>query len=279
MIWNRNSALNRKRYSPNMERVGGFAAAPALIIVAAIGMLAVGGFLFYRADSEVFVSSSDPLLVRGNGEGVAPAPPSMASSSQKEVIGTPAPVQKKPEPKYTDIEAQSQLKDPPRVIKALYVTSWTGSLDSRMNELIETIDTTELNAIVIDIKDYSGYVTYDSALPEVLKYGARQVRMPHLNSLIKELHEKNIYVIARLSVFQDLILSKARPDLAVHSAATGGLWRDRKGISWIDASNEEAWAYNIAIAKEAASRGFDEINFDYIRFPSDGNISDMVFLH
>lgn len=247
------------------------------LILAIVGTV-IGGVLFYNADSELAFSINDDR-VTGEAAGEASST-AIASSSVNGIIGTSTAkiTPEATQQKSKDIGPQSQLKNPPRVIKALYVTSWTGSLDSRMNELIRTIDTTEINAIVIDIKDYSGYVAYDSALPDVHKYGAEQIRMPRLNALIKKLHDKNIYVIARLSVFQDPILSKARPDLAVHSAATGGLWKDRKGITWIDASNEEAWAYNIAIAKEAASRGFDEINFDYIRFPSDGNMADMVFL-
>ncbi|MEK7520940.1 MAG: putative glycoside hydrolase, partial [Patescibacteria group bacterium] len=72
-------------------------------------------------------------------------------------------------------------------------------------------------------------------------------------------------------------LAAARPDLAVKSKKNGKTWRDKKNLSWVDAASEEAWEYNIAVAKDAAGRGFDEINFDYIRFPSDGNLNDADF--
>ena len=91
------------------------------------------------------------------------------------------------------------------------------------------------------------------------------------------MHDQGIYVIARIAVFQDPILAKNRPDLAVQSKSTGTTWFDRQNLAWTDPASLEVWDYNLAIAKDAANRGFDEINFDYIRFPSDGDIADMVF--
>jgi len=174
---------------------------------------------------------------------------------------------------YGDIEAQEPLQDPPEVIKAVYATSWSAGSQSKMDYLIDLINTTELNAIVIDIKDYSGLVAYDTDVPQVNEYNAEEIRITRPNALIKRLHDNGIYVIARQTVFQDPALVAARPDLAVKNSATGGVWKDRKGISWIDPASKEAWDYNIAISRDAAERGFDEINFDYIRFPSDGDLS------
>ena len=134
-----------------------------------------------------------------------------------------------------------------------------------------------MNAVVVDIKDYSGYVAYDIDLPEVKKYKAKEIRIPRLNALIERLHNEKIYVIGRITIFQDLILAEARPDLAIHSRKGGGLWLDHKKLAWIDPDAKEAWDYNIAIAKDAVKRGFDELNFDYIRFASDGNLGDMKF--
>ncbi|MCX6761013.1 MAG: hypothetical protein NTZ84_02850, partial [Candidatus Nealsonbacteria bacterium] len=103
--------------------------------------------------------------------------------------------------------------------------------------------------------------------------------------LVKQLHDENIYVIARISVFQDPVLANARPDLAVlsrskllnQSTSSYALWTDNWGLSWADPSAKEVWKYNASIAKDALSYGFDELNFDYVRFPSDGDLSDMVF--
>lgn len=176
-----------------------------------------------------------------------------------------------------DIENQSPLTDPPQVIKAVYVTSHTAGTQSRINALIDLIKQTELNAVVIDIKDYSGYVAYDIKDEDVERYGAKEIRIPRINSLIRRLHDEGIYVIARITIFQDPVLAAARPDWAIKNAVTGDLWRDNKGIAWIDPAAKEAWEYNIRIAKDAAGRGFDELNFDYIRFPSDGDLSVMSF--
>jgi len=179
--------------------------------------------------------------------------------------------------RIADIEPQDPLRNPPEIIKAVYATSWSASSETKMDYLIGLINGTELNAIVIDIKDFSGLVLYDIDFEDVEEYEAKEVRIFRINALIKRLHDEGIYVIARQTVFQDPALVAARPDLAVRNNVTGGVWEDRKGLSWIDPASKEAWDYNIAIARDASNRGFDEINFDYIRFPSDGDLSVMGF--
>lgn len=189
-----------------------------------------------------------------------------------------------------DIQPQKPLSNPPAVIKAIYATGWSAGSQAKIQYFIDLINSTELNAIVIDIKDFSGAVLYDIQDEDVMRYGAKQVRIPRINTLIKKLHDDGIYVIARQTIFQDPILAKARPDLAIQkdivtsaviAATTTGrvAWLDSKGLGWVDAGAKEVWDYNIAIARDAASRGFDEINFDYIRFPSDGTIESMRFNH
>ncbi|MEK7549314.1 MAG: putative glycoside hydrolase [Patescibacteria group bacterium] len=183
----------------------------------------------------------------------------------------------KPIDKNADIEPQKPLANPPKEIKAIYLTAWSAGNSKKVDEIIKLIKDTELNAVVIDIKDYSGYVAYDIDIPEVKKYKARKIMISKINSLIKKLHDENIYIIARITVFQDPVLAKARPDLAIKSRKTDDVWLDRKKLAWIDPTAKEAWDYNISIAKDAANRGFDELNFDYIRFASDGNLNDMAF--
>ncbi len=177
-----------------------------------------------------------------------------------------------------DIEKQKSLPSPPAVVKGIYATSWSAGSASRVKYLTDLIEGTELNAIVIDIKDYSGYVAYRTGVPEIAASGAEgDIRILRPNALIKTLHDKNIYVIGRISVFQDSILAKAHPELALKDKATGKLWLDRKELAWLDAAGREAWDYNILIGKDALSRGFDEINFDYIRFASDGDLSNISY--
>lgn len=150
-------------------------------------------------------------------------------------------------------------KPAPRVVKGLYLTANSAGNEKKMSEIIALIEATELNAVVIDIKDYSG---------RVFLAGARTV--------IDRLHEKDIYVIARQTVFQDPLLAQTKPEWAIRSAA-GGWWRDDKGLAWVDPTRQEVWEYNLAIAKEAIELGFDEINFDYVRFPSDGNLKTAIY--
>lgn len=121
-------------------------------------------------------------------------------------------------------------------------------------------------------------MAYQTNLAEVKKYGADSQRIKDIGQLIEKLKEEGIYLIARITVFQDPILAKARPDIAIKkNSDPNSLWLDSSGIAWLDPAAQESWQYNAAIAKEAYQLGFDEINFDYIRFPSDGNLADMKF--
>jgi hypothetical protein len=168
----------------------------------------------------------------------------------------------------------------PDSVRGIYMTSWIASSQSLRENLVKIADETEINTIVIDIKDYSGKIVYPIENNEKLKaFGSEEVRVRDLKEFIKELHKKNIYVVGRVAVFQDAYFVKHRPDLAVKTKDGSQVWKDRKGISWIDAGSREYWDYIIMVAKESHKIGFDEINFDYIRFPSDGNMKDISFPH
>jgi len=171
----------------------------------------------------------------------------------------------------------------PAVVKSVYVTGWSAGSSSYLNYLSSLFETTGINSVVVDIKDSSGYVYYNSGVPEVKKYNLYNYSIKDIDALVKFFHDKNIYVIGRISVFEDPMYSKNRKDLAVYNTKettdvlTPVLWADKNGLSWMDPSSKEVWDYNIALAKDAISHGFDEINFDYIRFPSDGDFSNMGF--
>jgi hypothetical protein len=170
-----------------------------------------------------------------------------------------------------------RLENPPKIIKGIYLTAYTAADSKRVNELIDLIKKTELNAVVIDIKDYSGYILFDTKSDYLKKFGTEKIIIKDLEGLIKKLHQEGIYTIARITVFQDPILAKNRPDLAVKSKTTKMPWKDRKGLLWLDPASVEVWNYIFVISKVATRLGFDELNFDYIRFPSDGNLDDMEF--
>lgn len=164
-----------------------------------------------------------------------------------------------------------------RVVKALYLTAYSAGSPKKLNEIIALIDRTELNAVVIDIKDYSGFVLYDSDVPFVDELGFEKVQMRDVRGVLQTLHDHGIFAIARQTVFQDPVLAERKSEWAI-KMKDGRLWRDYKGLSWVDPTRQEVWDYNMAIAKEAIRLGFDEINFDYVRFPSDGNLSSVAFV-
>jgi len=165
----------------------------------------------------------------------------------------------------------------PDPLKAIYMTSWVSGTPSLRENIIKLIDDTEINSVVIDIKDDTGRISYEVSDPDLHKIFSWENRIPDARELIARLHDKDIYVIGRISVFQDPFYTKLHPELAVKRASDGGVWKDYKGLSFIDVGAEEYWKYIIAIARDAHEAGFDEINFDYIRFPSDGNMKDIAF--
>ena len=170
-----------------------------------------------------------------------------------------------------------RLVNPPEIVRAIYLTSTSAANINRIDKLVELANKTDLNSVVIDIKDSSGYISYDSSVAEAEKYRTELVEIKDLDALVRKLHENGIYVIARMAVFQDPMLAKARPDWAVKNSSTGGTWYDNRRLAWIDPANRNAWQYFSALAKDVLMAGIDEINLDYIRFPSDGNMGNMVF--
>lgn len=153
-------------------------------------------------------------------------------------------------------------------VKALYLTGWTVGSTSRVDHFIELAKNTEINSYVVDIKDDDGFVGYESHIPEVKENGTWKKKY-NPEKVLKSFHDNNVYVIGRLVAFKDPVYSIKRPDLAIKNKS-GGLWKDDKKKSWLNPYNKDSWAYLVKIAKEAVELGFDEIQFDYVRFPSDG---------
>ena len=150
-------------------------------------------------------------------------------------------------------------------VKGLYLTGWTAGSSQKLEHYVELANTTEINAYVVDIKDDDGYVGYESQVPEVRENGTWKKKYD-VEKVLKEFHDNGIYVIGRLVVFKDPVYSLKRPDLAIKHV-NGGLWKDKDGITWLNPYNRGTWDYTISIAKEAVALGFDEIQFDYVRFP------------
>lgn len=151
--------------------------------------------------------------------------------------------------------------------KALYLTVYGIGSKVLRNAALKLIEETELNALVIDVKGDRGIIPYKSTIPLAAEIGAQKViTVRDLTGLVTSLKAKGIYAIARIVVFKDNPLAASKTALAIKTAG-GAVWRDRENLAWVDPARAEAWDYNIAIAEEAARAGFDEIQFDYVRFP------------
>lgn len=165
----------------------------------------------------------------------------------------------------------------PTPLKGIYMSQCVvGSPDFR-ESLVKLIEDTDLNAVVIDIKDFSGTIGFPTSDPRfeeasMVTCGARDMK-----EFVASLHEKGIYVIGRITVFQDPHYSSAHPEQSVQSKSTGRPWEDHKGLNFVDVSSEPFWDYIIALSNESIAMGFDELNYDYIRYPSDGPMSDASY--
>lgn len=170
----------------------------------------------------------------------------------------------------------------PEPLKALYVTSCVAATPSWRRHLKELIETTELNAIVIDIKDYTGAVSFPRDFPKALfsqdLFVGPGCVAYDMREFVQTLHEANIYVIGRISVFQDPSYVRLFPELAVRKESDGEIWKDYKGLSFVDVGAKPYWEYIVEISKEAYALGFDELNYDYVRYPSDGNMQDISYV-
>ncbi len=180
-----------------------------------------------------------------------------------EIIPSPTPVQKW---EWTK----------PAVVKGVYTTGWIAGSSKWFPKIVQFINETEVNSLVIDVKDDNGTLSYSSEVSLVREIGAFERKIADPAQMMNILREHAIYPIARIVVFKDPFLAKKKPEWAVKDT-NGGLWQDRKGLCWVDPHNKAVWDYIIEIAKEAINKGFQEIQFDYVRFTSDGDLKRCVY--
>jgi len=168
----------------------------------------------------------------------------------------------------------------PRQVKAIYMTSCVAGTPSFREKLLTLARETEINSVIVDIKDYSGTLSFAPTDPawqpawQSARCGARDMK-----ELVAQMHEQDLFVIGRITVFQDPFHSVRFPHLAVKKLDGSTIWKDGKGLSFIDVAAKEYWDHIIALAVDAYNLGFDELNFDYVRYPSDGNMRDISFPH
>jgi hypothetical protein len=162
-------------------------------------------------------------------------------------------------------------------VYAIYIQWGLASIDNIIKHT-EEIKNTPINAFVIDAKDIVGILTYKSNDPIVQKYQQHPAIIKDFNKLVHYLHSKNIYVIVRQALFQDMNLIKYRKDLAIYNKNTASKTIEYKGNPiWLDPAKEEVQDYNLRIFKELLSFGVDEIQFDYVRYPAEGDLSGVVY--
>lgn len=155
----------------------------------------------------------------------------------------------------------------PFKVKALYLTVYGIASKKLRTAALETIAANHMNALVIDVKGDRGIIPFKVDIPLAQEDGAQKlILIKDMPAMVASLKAKGLYLIARIVVFKDDPLAAARPQWAVKTKS-GGVFRDREKLRWVDPFRREVWDYNIAIAKAAAKLGFDEIQFDYVRCP------------
>ncbi|AIQ12392.1 putative glycoside hydrolase [Paenibacillus durus] len=235
----------------------------------AILMMALGSVGVQHGQSQADAAA---VLQSAAYTAVAPnqtAPPSATGGgADSEPGGAAATTAPSTSPDATVTVDGAPLPDPqpdaPKV-KGIYVTAYSAG-GSRMDMLLNLIDKTELNAMVIDIKDDAGYITYKTDNAELQQMGKPQPFIGDVNKLMARLKKHGVYPIARIVVFKDSVLAKKNPQLSFVKS-DGSVWRNKGGDSFVNPYNERVWQYNVEIAKEAVKLGFKEIQFDYVRFP------------
>lgn len=199
------------------------------------------------ADSATTIGRPDTVVARGASVAVHDSSTAIAPAGGVEPtrVATPA------------------LANPP--IRALYVNRWASQSRKRMAKLIAIADTTEINGLVIDMKDEFG-LNYRSTNPEFAKNAGDAGKIANVKALLDTLKAHDILAIARLVVFKDSVTARVHPEWTIRKT-DGSIWRDKKHLAWVNPYHRELWDYNIGVAEELVKLGFGEVQFDYIRFP------------
>ena len=166
------------------------------------------------------------------------------------------------------LRAQELAPASSATLRGVHFTGWSAGSTKARHRFLGEMKAAGFNAVVIALKDSDGY-EFVKDVPFAVKTGAYVKAIPDLPGAVREFKEQGVYTIARIAAFKDDHLARARPDLAVHFP-DGRIWTGDKGTAWADPYQREVWDYVIDVASRAAAAGFDEIQFDYIRFPSDG---------
>lgn len=260
-----------------MNRKQGGSRLPGFFVVLALSVL-LGVVAYKIADKKMNLKPSATT----SGE-ISPSPqPTLSAEITRPLQPTPSLTDGLTE-KYPDGVLEGFVDTRERVnVKGIYVnTAFLGrkagsTTYPTIDELIELCDTTEINAMVIDIKDDTGYILYDTGNQMINEIKGRSPYIHDLKSFVQKLKDHNIYCIARIVTFKDSVTTKARPNMAIKTQS-GEIFVDGDGERWLNPYNQEVRNYLISIAKEAAEAGFDEIQFDYLRMSSSDKLANADF--
>jgi len=217
--------------------------------------------------------AGEPLLVRSGEDG------RFALDSVRDVVGVTVKA-----PGYRRVEVgvdrvwDLQVALEPFELRAVYVPFGLLTVPEKIESILDLVQETGMNGIVLDVKGDRAYIAWDSAHPIAREIGAHPAwNLMDLKGLVEECHRRGLYIVARMVVFKDDLLARGRPEWAI-KRPDGSLYIDNEGLAWTDPFLQEVRDYNIALAKEVVALGFDEVQLDYLRFPSDGaGILEMVY--
>jgi hypothetical protein len=170
----------------------------------------------------------------------------------------------------------------PDTLRGLYVNRWA-ALGRKLTDLIAVAKRTEVNALVIDVKDDRGFVLYRSRVPLAREIGAdtadgHWMSSTKIRAVLDTMAAYNIYPIARIVVAKDPLLAQKKLDLSIKRKSDLEPWLDKNGNPWLDPHQRAVWEYAADLAREAYDLGFSEVQFDYVRFPDERRlIAETVF--
>lgn len=173
-------------------------------------------------------------------------------------------------------ENSHTTKRKPVKVKGIYISAYVAGNETMIDNIIKQIDETQLNAVVIDFKNDDGRITAPIDSEKFRETGACKAYIPDMKALIQKLKEHDIYTIARIVAFRDPWLAEKKPEWSLKKS-DGSLYRDKQGLAWINPYKEEVWDYLVEAGIRAAEAGFDEVQFDYIRFATDSTIRQVVY--
>ena len=227
-----------------MSRYRGGRRLPFLPVVAAAAALVIGLLVLLLPSEEAQLPNRQP---------------SVSTMAPQKPVPAPGPDVSQPEP---DARPEGQ----PPAVRGIYVTGPVAG-SRHMEDLTALVEETELNAMVIDVKNDEGRLSFVPETGEAARLGAGTRYVQDLPGLVASLKEKQIYTIARIVAFKDPVLAQARPELAL-CTADGQPVSEGGGIAWVDPASQEVWDYLLEIAQFAVQAGFDEVQFDYVRYPA-----------